>query len=77
MAKSLSGQYCCGLATSDDLYQWNRHHWRMPCPLVSFWFNLLLKASIATQYIVMLQLLVALFFILVVNILDVNLNMVH
>lgn len=49
----------------------------MPCPLVNFWFNLLLKASIATQYIVMLQLLVALFFILVVNILDVNLNMVH
>lgn len=49
----------------------------MPRPLVSFWFNLLLKTPIATQYIVTLQLLVALFFILAVNILDVNLNMVH
>ncbi|EPB5807821.1 hypothetical protein ACRQN4_001158, partial [Klebsiella aerogenes] len=74
MAKSLSGQYCCGLAISDDLYQWNRHHWRMPRPLVSFWFNLLRKAPIVTQYIVILQLSVALFFILSVNILDINLN---
>lgn len=49
----------------------------MPRPLVSFWFNLLRKEPIATQYIVILQLSVALFFILSVNILDINLNVVH
>lgn len=49
----------------------------MPRLLVNFWFNSLLKAYAATQYIAILQLLVALFFILAVNILDVNLNMVH
>lgn len=49
----------------------------MPRPLVSFWFNLLLKTHNTTQYIVILQLSVTLFFILAVNILDVNLNMVH